>query len=91
MLRPKLVLLLTEIFQYWLCLRNTTSFIPPRYQKSRGTSHYIKKLEKRQKHYLYGVKCITIFQHLKHLFIIIKYEYTLMIYTLNEHILTCFL
>ena len=22
------------------CLRNTTSFIPLRYQKSRGTSHY---------------------------------------------------
>ena len=42
MLCPKLVLLLTEIFQYWLCLRNTTSFIPPRYRKSRGTSYYTK-------------------------------------------------
>ena len=39
-LRPKLVLLLTEIFQYWPCLRPTTSFIPPRYRKSRWTSHY---------------------------------------------------
>ena len=39
MLHLKLVLLLTEIFQYWLCLRNT-SFVPPRYQKSHGTSHY---------------------------------------------------
>ena len=29
-----------EIFQYWPCLRNTTSFILPRYRKSRGTSHY---------------------------------------------------
>ena len=40
MLRPKLVLLLTEILQNPSCLRNTTSFIPPRYRKSRGTSHY---------------------------------------------------
>ena len=29
-----------EIFQYWPCLRNMTSFIPPRYRKSHGTSHY---------------------------------------------------
>ena len=33
---PKLVLLLTEIFQYSPCLRNATSFIPPSYRKSRG-------------------------------------------------------
>ena len=39
-LRPKLVLLLREIFQYWLCLRNTISLIPPRYRKSHGTSYY---------------------------------------------------
>ena len=37
---PKLVLLLTVIFQYRPCLKNMTSFIPPRYQKSRGMSHY---------------------------------------------------
>ena len=77
MLRPKLVLLMTEIWQNFICspshhrtrpflkwvrtqgrsphasgkiqkylaehscLRNTTSFIPSRYRKSRGTSHYI--------------------------------------------------
>ena len=29
-----------EIFQYWPCLRNTSYFNPPRYRKSRGTSHY---------------------------------------------------
>ena len=40
MLRSKLVLLLTEIIQYLSCLRNTTSFIPPRYRNARGTSHY---------------------------------------------------
>ena len=34
-LRPKLVLLLTEILQNPSCLRNTTSFIPPQYRKSR--------------------------------------------------------
>ena len=39
-LRPTLVLLLTKIFQYRPCLRNTMSFIPPRYRKSRATSHY---------------------------------------------------
>ena len=39
-LRPKFVLLQKEIFQYWLCLRNMTSFILPRYRKSRGASHY---------------------------------------------------
>ena len=36
---PKLVLLLTKILQNSACLRNT-SFIPPRYRKSYGTSHY---------------------------------------------------
>ena len=40
-LRPKLVLLLTEILQS-LCLRNTISFKHLRYyRKSRDTSHYI--------------------------------------------------
>ena len=39
-LRLKLVLLQTEIFQYWLCLRNTPSFSPLRYRKSRATNHY---------------------------------------------------
>ena len=34
----------TEIFQYSPCLRNTTPFIPPRYRKSRGRSHYTIKL-----------------------------------------------
>ena len=35
-LRLKLVLLLTEIFQYSLCLRNTASFVPPRYPEVTG-------------------------------------------------------
>ena len=29
-----------EVFRYWPCLRNTMSFIPLRYRKSRGTSNY---------------------------------------------------
>ena len=33
-------LLLTEILQNSSCLRNTTSLIPLRYRRSRGTSHY---------------------------------------------------
>ena len=44
MLRPKLVLLLAEISQNVSYLRNTTSFIYPRYRKSRGTSHYTKSI-----------------------------------------------
>ena len=50
-LRPKLVLLLTDVLQSCLsaslsasaspCLRDTASFILPRYRKSRGTSHYL--------------------------------------------------
>ena len=49
-LRPKLVLLLTDVFQNYLsaslsasaslCLRDTTSFILPQYWKSHGMSHY---------------------------------------------------
>ena len=44
-LRPKLVLLLTDALQSYLsafasaCLRDTASFILPQYWKSRGTSH----------------------------------------------------
>ena len=30
-----------DLVEPW-CIRNTTSFIPPRYRKSRGTSHYTK-------------------------------------------------
>ena len=30
------------------CLRNTTSFIPLRYQKSHGTNHYTKKVKCKQ-------------------------------------------
>ena len=49
-LRPKLVLLLTDVLQSYRsaslsasaspCLRDTASFILPRYRKSLGTSHY---------------------------------------------------
>ena len=50
-LRPKLVLLLTDVLQSCLsaslsasfclpCLRKTASFILPRYLKSHGTTHY---------------------------------------------------
>ena len=39
-LHPNLVLLLTEIFQYWLYIWNMMSFIPQRYRKSCGMSHY---------------------------------------------------
>ena len=35
-----LELYLKLVFRYWLCLRNTMSFIPKIYQKSRGTSHF---------------------------------------------------
>ena len=51
-LRPKLVLLLTDVLQSYLsaspCLRETVSFILLRYRKSRGTSYYLTAIKPKQ-------------------------------------------